>query len=140
MRMPADLTYPRGMLAFLGALIPVLASLYVGIGTLVDLSAAAHKARVVKRVWARFKEERAQIDDKDPELGAKVKRLTDQRMRLLEANGLDPMIGTIRAFSESVLPAAPLLKEFRRQWVLIFGAVVGVVLAGIQVGIDSLAS
>ncbi len=70
MRMPADLTYPRGgMLAFLGALIPVLASLYVGIGTLVDLSAAAHKARVVKRVWARFKEERAQIDDKDPELG-----------------------------------------------------------------------
>ncbi|WP_460002982.1 hypothetical protein [Microbacterium xylanilyticum] len=128
------------MLAFLGALIPVLASLYVGIGTLVDLSAAAHKARVVKRVWARFKEERAQIDDKDPELGAKVKRLTDQRMRLLEANGLDPMIGTIRAFSESVLPAAPLLKEFRRQWVLIFGAVVGVVLVGIQVGIDSLAS
>ncbi|MBN9155823.1 hypothetical protein [Microbacterium sp.] len=128
------------MLAFLGALVPVLASLYVGIGTLVDLSAAAHKARVVKRVWARFNEGRAQIDDKDPELGTKVKRLTEQRMGLLEANGLDPMIGTIRALNESVMPVDPSMKEFRRQWVLIFGAVVGVVLVGIQVGIDSLAN
>ena len=131
--------YPRGMLAFLGALIPVLASLYVGIGTLIDLSTQSHKARAARRVWAQYEKECAAVQDGDPRVEEKFREYGERRMRLLEVNGLDPMIGTINALSESQMPAAPSKKEFHRQWVLIFGAVAGVILVGIEVGLISLA-
>lgn len=127
------------MLAFLGALIPVLASLYVGIGTLVDLSTQSHKSRAARRVWAQYEKDCAAVQDGDPRVEEKLREYSERRMRLLEANGLDPMIGTINALTESQMPAAPSMKEFHRQWVLIFGAVAGVILVGIEVGLISLA-
>lgn len=126
------------MLAFLGALVPVLASLWVGAGTLRDLSKQSHNARVAERLWAQYNLDRGAIEDTDPKLGEKNKVLTDRRMWLLEANGVDPMIGTIKALNKSVMPAPPSPKEFHRQWILIFGAVIGVVLVAVQVGLDSL--
>lgn len=127
------------MLAFFGALIPVLASLYVGIGTLVDLSSQSHRARAARRVWAQYEAGVAAVEDGDPRVQEKYKELTERRMHLLEANGLDPWLGTVKALNESVMPAAPSMKEFHRQWVLIFGAVAGVILVGIEVGLIALA-
>ncbi|MFB4350424.1 hypothetical protein [Microbacterium sp. CR_7] len=126
------------MLAFFGALVPVLAALYVGIGTLIDLSAQDHKARAARRVWAQYEAGVAAVQDGDPRVQEKFKELTERRMALLEANGLDPWLGTVKALNESVMPSAPSVKEFHRQWILILGAVVGVILVGVEVGLDSL--
>lgn len=120
------------MLAILAALVPVLASLYVAGCTMRDHFAQAHKARAAERVWAQFNAARAEIADSDPKLGEKVSALTDTRMKLLEANGVDPMVGTVKALNASVMPASPPLVELRRQWILLLASVASLILLAVD--------
>lgn len=125
------------MLAILAALVPVLASLWVAGGTLVDHARQAHEARVAARVWGQYTRDVEAIADGTPNLGDRMRELTERRMRLLEASGLDPWVGTVRNLNESVMPKPPSVKELRRQWVLIIGAIAGVVLVAMQVALDA---
>ncbi len=120
------------MLAFFAALVPVLASLYVAGGTMRDHFAQAHAARVSARIWARYEAEVAAVEDGDPAVSAKFQAATERRMMLLESNGVDPWVGTVRALNASAMPPMPSTVELRRQWVLLASAVVGVVLLAIE--------
>lgn len=124
------------MLAFFAALVPVLASLYVAGGTMRDHFAQAHVARVSARIWARYEAEVAAVADGDPDVATKFKAATERRMMLLESNGVDPWVGTVRALNASVMPPLPSTVELRRQWVLLVSAVVGVVLLAIEMFIS----
>ena len=114
------------------ALVPVLALLYVAGGTMRDHFAQAHKARTAERVWPQFNAARAEITDSDPRLGEKVRALTDTRMKLLEANGVDPMVGTVKALNASVMPTSPPLVELRRQWILLLSSLASLILLAVD--------
>jgi hypothetical protein len=120
------------MLAVLAAVIPIGASLYVAISVLVEFAARAHTSRVFARVWDRHNEERARLSQSDPAFNRKAQEIKSRRMMLLEANGLDPMLGTIAEFNKSAVPQPPPTLELRRQWVLIIGSVIGVVLLALD--------
>tara|TARA_B100000519_G_scaffold161361_2_gene143672 strand:- start:25048 stop:25449 length:402 start_codon:yes stop_codon:yes gene_type:complete len=118
------------MLAVLAAVVPILASTYVAGSVLLEHARAAHVARVYPRVWGRYNAEladlKAEMSMHDPRWNARSQALTARRMRLLEANGIDPYVGTMKAMSDSAVPQAPSAIDQRRQWVLLFGSLVGV--------------
>ena len=118
------------VLAILAAIVPILASTYVAGSVLLEHARAAHVARVYPRVWGRYNAEladlKAEMSMHDPRWNARSQALTARRMRLLEANGIDPYVGTMKAMSDSAVPQAPSAIDQRRQWVLLFGSLVGV--------------
>ena len=122
------------MLAVLAAIVPILASLYAAGSLLVEYASRNHAARVAERVWARYNEERAQLRHIS---GTHEKRrageeILARRKLLLEANGLDPWTGATRDLNETLRPKPMPAVELRRQWVLLLGSAVGVVLLAVD--------
>ncbi|MGW9345572.1 hypothetical protein ACWGR3_28885 [Streptomyces albidoflavus] len=121
------------MLAILAAVVPITASLYVAGSMLAEYAERDHTARVAARVWARYNSERAQLEDLPPrELAPRNKAITERRMRLLELNGVDPWVGTLRRMGGDAQPQPMPRVEIRRQWVLLLGSAAGVVLLALD--------
>lgn len=127
-----------GSLAFLAAIIPIVASLYATGSLLLEHARAAHDARAYARISQRFGDEMDKLNGLDSQTyirGAEDAR--DRRNKLMEANGLDPRIGTAAHFNASQSPTAPNRLELRRQWALLIGSVVGIVLLAVDAGLPA---
>lgn len=97
------------MLAFFAALVPIVASLDLGISFLAQCSRQAHDSRVFARVDAWHEEQSGMLDI--ALLGAaewerQQNALRDRRALLLRANEVDPTVGT--------LPRSPSMRPGRR--------------------------
>ncbi|MAM53578.1 MAG: hypothetical protein CMH35_01790 [Microbacterium sp.] len=118
------------VLAILAAVVPILASCYVAGSVLAEHAHQSHVARVYERVWGWYQAERERLDREvsvhDSRFQRLSKELTARRMMLLEMNGVDPWTGTAKALGESGFPKPPPAAERRRQWVLLWGSLVGV--------------
>lgn len=126
------------MLAFFAAVVPIVASLYAGVSFLVDLERQRHVVRVYERIDAWYKPQREALGEllmkHDRRLGADrlINELNARKAMLLEANGVDPALGTMGHMNTLAAPAAVPVTELRRQWVLLIGSVVGVILLALD--------
>lgn len=123
------------MLAFFAALFPIVASLYVGVTFLVQYSRQAHDFRVYTRVDVWHDEQSNMLDT--AQLGTAERErqrnaLRDRRALLLSANEVDPAIGTLAHFGRMATPTGPAAVDVRRQWALLAGSSIGVVLLAID--------
>ncbi|UPL13027.1 hypothetical protein [Microbacterium galbinum] len=129
------------MLSFFAAAVPILGALYVAFSMLIEYGRAAHIARAYDRVDDWYT---PQVDSLDiatlggVEYDRRREALNDQRARLLEANGLDPSLGTAGAFNRSQRPQHPRRVDSRRQWVLLWSSAAGIVLVAVDLGLRSL--
>lgn len=119
------------MLSFWAAVVPILASLYAGGSFLIEAARLGHEVRVFRRIDAWYRAEHAALDGR-VHASRLASELLARRNLLLECNGVDPTYGTYTRAEmlTGPLPMRPL--ELRRQWVLLGGAVVGVVLLGMD--------
>ncbi|WP_136051191.1 hypothetical protein [Microbacterium sp. K36] len=129
------------MLAFFAAVVPIAGSLYVAFSMVIEYTRAASHVRAYDRIDRWYQPLRSALTIK--ELGAveydrRVNELNGRRHRLMEANGLDPSIGTIGGFDKQNRPQAPRAADLRRQWVLILTSTAGVILVALQVTADAL--
>lgn len=125
------------MLAFMAAVVPIVASLYATGSLILEHSRAAHTARSYARISERYGDEMEKLNGLstlDYNQGAEEAR--SRRIKLMEANGLDPSIGTASHFNASQSPSAPKDVELRRQWALLLGSVVGIVLLAVDAGLS----
>ncbi len=127
--------YAQPMLAFFAALVPIVASLYVGVSFLAQYSRQAHDFRVYTRVDVWHDEQSSTLDT--AQLGTAERErqrnaLRDRRALLLRANEVDPAIGTLAHFGRMATPTGPAAVDVRRQWALLAGSSIGVVLLAID--------
>lgn len=122
------------MLAFLAAAVPIAASLYAGVSFLAELEHQRFVVRVFDRIDAWYTPRRESLGEllNDPEHTARAGRLITElnarKAMLLEYNGVDPTLGTYTYMDSLARPAGVSLSELRRQWALLIGSAVGVVL------------
>lgn len=130
--------YRRLVLAIAAAVVPIIASLYVAGSMLAEYRRRAHDARVWARVSAREAAEREALPDRhDPHWSRLSKEITARRMMLLEANGVDRWLGTMKAYNDANRPQAPATRELRRQWALLWGSAAGVLLLALDVAVQA---
>lgn len=127
--------YDQRMLAVLAAVVPIVTSIYAAGSVLVEHAARGHEARVYARVDRWYRDSCAALDHE--RLGVEVfnrlsTQLNERRGMLLAANGLDPTTGTYTHMDRLVVPEARPPAELRRQWALLFGSVVGIVLLALD--------
>lgn len=123
------------MLAFLAAVAPLVASLYVVASVLAEHSRATHTARVVARVEGLLAARRDALDISElggAEYDRRKAVVNGQREMLLRANGVDPTFGTHTAVRRLIMPRPVSAIEIRRQWALLVGAAAGVVLLALD--------
>lgn len=117
------------MLAYIAAIVPIVASLYVCLSALTEYARQDHAARVYTRVDRWQSAETGKILDadlSDEEIAALQNRLNERRAMLLAHNGVDPTRGTWDMFDRMSDPAPARRVDVRRQWVLLWGSAIGV--------------
>jgi len=125
------------MLAVLAAIVPIVASLYVAGSMLSEYAHRDYINRVVERISLRESAERKQIPfpEFSREHVRKSQEIHERRRMLLRANGIDPdSLGRAKLDSQ-VMPPIPSRVERRRQWVLLLGSAIGVVLLAIDLAL-----
>ncbi len=130
------------VLAFIAALVPILGSLYAGTTFLIDAARADHERRVRYRiaplVEAHMEVELSRGSTHGTRRGLDHEVMSVERARfrrmLLEANGIYAKPPTWGDHDIAVAMSMPLVpkRERQRQTVVIFTAVVGVVLLGLE--------
>lgn len=132
--------YAQRMLAFFAAVVPIVASIYAAGSLLAEQAQQAHDARSYARVDEFIKERRRALEAERPTLDVHVfnrlsTQLNERRALLLRYNGINPATGTYGHMNRIMAPAAFPSTEVRRQWALLLGSVIGVVLLAIDAGI-----
>lgn len=121
------------MLAFFAAAVPIAASLFAAGSLLLEHSRASHDARAFARISTRYGNDMEKLQGLAPaEYNRGSAAARERRDMLVEANGLDPYIGTAAHFNASQAPTAPSRAEVWRQWSLLHGSAVGVVLLALD--------
>lgn len=119
------------MLAFLAAVVPILASIYAGGSYLLEATRLSHDARVYVRVKAWYDTQHAQLDGQ-PDAPDKAAALKERRDKMLTLSGVDPSYGTLGRAGKLTEPIPPRRVDLRRQWALLLGAIVGVILLAVD--------
>lgn len=123
------------MLAYLAAIVPIVASLYVCLSALSEYARRDHDARAFARLEQWQTAEVSKLWDAglpDEEIAARRNRIGERKRMLLEYNGVDPDVGTRSMFSRMADPTPAPREDVRRQWVLLLGSAAGVVLLALD--------
>lgn len=123
------------MLAYLAAIVPIVASLYVCLSALGEYARQDHAARVFARLERWQSAEVGKLYDaglSDQEITVRRSRIGDRRRMLLELNGVDPDAGTVAIFNRMADPRPAPRSDVRRQWVLLIGSTAGVILLAVD--------
>lgn len=123
------------MLAYLAAIVPIVASLYVCLSALGEYARQDHAARVFERLEEWKSSETGKLYDaglSDEEIVARQHRISERRRMLLEYNGVDPDAGAAGMFNRMADPRPAPRADVRRQWVLLIGSAAGVVLLALD--------
>jgi hypothetical protein len=125
------------MLAYLAAIVPIIASIYAAGSLLVEQTRRSHEARAYARIDAFIKARRAELEDERQglhvlEFNRRSMQLNERRGILLEASGIDPTTGTHGHVNRILAPTAFPGSEVRRQWVLLLGSIAGVSLLALD--------
>jgi len=129
--------YDARMLALLAAIVPIIASIYAAGSLLIEHAQRSQDARSYDRVDNLVKAQRRALEAERPsldvdEFNRRSTQLNDRRALLLKANGINPATGTYGHMNRIMAPTAFSTAELRRQWALLLGSVIGVVLLAID--------
>ncbi|MFJ4225897.1 hypothetical protein [Microbacterium sp. NPDC089695] len=117
------------MLVYVAAVAPIVASLYVCFSALTEYARQDHTARVYRRLEQWQHAETGKLYEGDlsnEEIAKQQNGLNERRAMLLEQSGIDPDLGTWNMFDRSFDPEPVRRVDVRRQWVLLWGSVIGV--------------
>lgn len=127
------------MLAFLAAVVPIVASIYAAGSLLGEQVQRADEARAYARVDGWYRAERRALEARRESLDVLVfnrlsNDLNERRGLLLQANGINPATGTYGHMDRIMAPTAFPPTEVRRQWALLLGSIIGVILLAADAG------
>jgi hypothetical protein len=121
------------MLAYLAAIVPIVASIYAAGSLLVEHAQRSHDARSYDRIDALIRAQQRALEAERPTLEVHVfnrrsVQILERRALLLRLSGLDAATGTWGAVRRIGAPEGFSTTEVRRQWALLLGSIAGIAL------------